>query len=282
MTFVVGWSPFHRDAGAVELACRLARSVGETLHVVSVLPAGWGGLARKDGQDAQREGERAATEARSYLDAAGIEGDVVCTAARSVPQALLEAVGQTRASMLVLGSGTDAGIGRIGLSSKSNRLLHSSPVPVALAPRGHRADDPQIDRVTCAFRDEESSHAALEAAAEVAERVGVPLRAVTFGVEPRRMVPSEVSGDAAMVLDEWQRQARAALDRAIADVANDQVSSDVVAGRTWDDALHGVPWGTGDILVVGSSSTMPLAQVFLGSSASKIVRASPVPVVVMP
>ena len=57
---------------------------------------------------------------------------------------------------------------------------------------------------------------------------------------------------------------------------------DVVVGRSWDDALEGVPWTPEDVLVVGSSSTIPLAQVFLGSSATKIVRASPVPVIVMP
>ena len=38
----------------------------------------------------------------------------------------------------------------------------------------------------------------------------------------------------------------------------------------------------GDLLVVGSSRHGPLARVFLGSTATKIVRASPVPVVVVP
>jgi nucleotide-binding universal stress UspA family protein len=36
------------------------------------------------------------------------------------------------------------------------------------------------------------------------------------------------------------------------------------------------------VLVVGSSELGPVAQVFLGSRASKIVRHSPVPVVVVP
>jgi nucleotide-binding universal stress UspA family protein len=38
----------------------------------------------------------------------------------------------------------------------------------------------------------------------------------------------------------------------------------------------------GDVLVVGSSALGPLAQVFLGSRAAKVVRHSPVPVVVVP
>ena len=40
--------------------------------------------------------------------------------------------------------------------------------------------------------------------------------------------------------------------------------------------------GRGDVLVVGSSSIGPVARVFLGSRAAKIVRHSPVPVVVVP
>ncbi|MGH3039668.1 MAG: universal stress protein [Gaiellaceae bacterium] len=38
----------------------------------------------------------------------------------------------------------------------------------------------------------------------------------------------------------------------------------------------------GDVLAVGSSAVGPVARVFLGSRASKIVRNSPVPVAVVP
>jgi nucleotide-binding universal stress UspA family protein len=41
-------------------------------------------------------------------------------------------------------------------------------------------------------------------------------------------------------------------------------------------------WSDGDLLVVGSSRLGPLARVFLGSTATRIVRAAPVPVVVVP
>ena len=53
-------------------------------------------------------------------------------------------------------------------------------------------------------------------------------------------------------------------------------------GETWEQALEDVEWADGDVLVVGSSSVGPLARVFLGSRAAKIVRHSPVPVVVVP
>ena len=53
-------------------------------------------------------------------------------------------------------------------------------------------------------------------------------------------------------------------------------------GETWEEALEDVEWDDGDMLVVGSSAIGPVTRVFLGSRASKIVRNSPVPVVVVP
>jgi nucleotide-binding universal stress UspA family protein len=58
--------------------------------------------------------------------------------------------------------------------------------------------------------------------------------------------------------------------------------SHVAAGADWAGALAAGNWLPGDLLVVGSSRHGPLARVFLGSTATKIVRASPVPVVVVP
>ena len=57
---------------------------------------------------------------------------------------------------------------------------------------------------------------------------------------------------------------------------------DLARGATWAEALAGVEWAEGDVLVVGSSRTHVLANVFLGSGGAKIVRNSPVPVVVVP
>ena len=61
-----------------------------------------------------------------------------------------------------------------------------------------------------------------------------------------------------------------------------RVETVVGYGENWDEALEDVEWRDGDVLVVGSSAVGPFARVFLGSRASKIVRHSPVPVVVVP
>jgi nucleotide-binding universal stress UspA family protein len=61
-----------------------------------------------------------------------------------------------------------------------------------------------------------------------------------------------------------------------------ELDATVGRGESWEEAVEDVEWEPGDVLVVGSSSIGPVARVFLGSRSSKIVRHSPVPVVVVP
>lgn len=53
------------------------------------------------------------------------------------------------------------------------------------------------------------------------------------------------------------------------------------ASTKWTGDRH-VEWHDGDVMVLGSSSTGPLQRVFLGSRASRIIRRSRVPVIVVP
>ena len=59
---------------------------------------------------------------------------------------------------------------------------------------------------------------------------------------------------------------------------------DVVVGTgyEWREAVENVPWETGDMLLLGSGAAGQVAQVFLGSAASKILRHAPVPVMIVP
>ena len=126
------------------------------------------------------------------------------------------------------------------------------------------------------------------AIAEICRRVDASLRLVTYAVRGRTMRPSTVSGAEDMVHQQWIRQARAELDEAVEHLhslgfTDDQVSSEVAVGTSWGRAMDRIEWTRGDVLVVGSSSSSTLlSRVFLGSSAAKIVRSSPVPVIVVP
>lgn len=137
---LVGYSPHKSDQGAVDLACLLALSDDQPVHVLSVVPAGWGTPAVGDTDRdfqlwAQGEGAEAEAEARAELAShPSVTSDASWVPGRSVPQAILDEAERLTASMLVVGSGASTRHGTISLTSKTDRLLHSSPLPVAIAP----------------------------------------------------------------------------------------------------------------------------------------------------
>ena len=57
---------------------------------------------------------------------------------RSAPGGLLQAVDELTAEVLVLGSAADGKPRQVVIGSTADRLLHSSPVPLAIGPRGYR------------------------------------------------------------------------------------------------------------------------------------------------
>jgi nucleotide-binding universal stress UspA family protein len=118
----------------------------------------------------------------------------------------------------------------------------------------------------------------------LAERFGVPLRVASFGVRGATMYPP-VTGVSAedSVLDSWAEQAEAAQRRLVADgVIPEAVERVIGTGQSWSDAMASIPWQAGEVLALGSSSMGPLARVFLGARATKLIRHAPVPVIVLP
>lgn len=297
MTLLVGYTPGRHDQSPIELGATLARSSGQDLLVVSVVPAPWptpvaGHTDREFEAWTHGLGERAAAEAMATLadHCPDVTSRATWVAGRSAAGALLRQAERSEAAMVVVGSGSDGGFGRVNVSSTSDRLLHSSHVPVALATRGYYASEHgRVSRATCAFRGDEVSRRTLERTAELCREVGTALRIATFAVRGRTMYPPEVGTRAEdMVLERWIEQAAhlqaEALDELeAAGLTPESVEAVVASGRSWGDALDRLPWDRDELLVIGSSSSASLmSRLFLGSSASKIVRHSPVPVVVVP
>ena len=166
--------------------------------------------------------------------------------------------------------------------------MHSSQIPVAIAPRGYRpAPESRIRRVTVAFRDDDAAWRLVDRVADICRRTHGRLRLVTFTIRRRPMVQAGVSRAEDIVDEELTKNAEAAQGEAVEHlvgmgIAMTELDAVVAPGRTWEDAMDNVPWAAGDLLVVGSSSTHDLATVFLGSSAAKILRASAVPTIVVP
>ncbi|HKT58363.1 MAG TPA: universal stress protein [Microbacterium sp.] len=293
MTYLVGYGPRNEDRSAVELAAQLARSEQQPIRIVSVVPKGWGtpaaaGTDREFESWAAAEGEAAVGQAREELaEHPAVSGTAEWVGGRSVPQTLLDEATRSDAAMLVVGSSEEAEPGRIRLSSKTDRIVHSSGIPVAIAPRGYRTDAP-VTRVTVGFRDDDASRSLLTGVAEICRRTSARLRVVTFVVAPRRRpVTARMAHAETQVIGLWTAQAAASQSEAEARLlamgfTAENLEMRLVEGADWRAAIDALDWQDGDILAVGSSATHPMSRVFLGSSASKILRNAPVPVVIVP
>lgn len=296
MAILVGYAVDQGGRAALDLGVQLARSAGDSVLAVTVVPQPWPtpSMARVDGEFADwanTRGAESVAEAKKYLAsiADDISTDAISAAGKSIPGTLVTVLEEHGADLLVVGSADDGRHGRIAVGSTAGWLLHSSPVPVAIAPRGYRVKKgAKVGRVTCSYSAAHGASAVLTLAAAVATRVGTSLRIATFGVRGKTMYPPETglhSED--IVLTEWRAQAQAAQQQALAQLESESVtphgtSLALGTGANWGDALEDLEWDPAEMLVVGSSPRNPLARVFLGSQATKIVRHSPVPVVVVP
>jgi nucleotide-binding universal stress UspA family protein len=274
---------------ALSLGRMLARTSDVTLTVCVVIPQTWDhpSLARVDAEYAaflNRYAEEAVAEVREFLGNT-VRAEYTSTSASSATEGLITTATEAGAVLIALGSARHGPLGRFTLGGITGEMLHVSPVPVALAPRGYRpSSDARLCRITCAFSGSTQSRSAFDAAVQLSRQHAVPLRLTTFVVHDRQMYPSQVGYAAErLVAEQWRAQALEAQEKALATLPDDiAVEAGVVSGRDWEDALDSLPWEEGEVLVVGSSRLGPVARVFLGSSSAKIVRSSPVPVVVIP
>lgn len=289
---LVGYVPHKGGRGSLDLGLQFADTLGQPLTVITVVPRQWStpSLAKVDAEFAEyarQLGSEAEGKAREYLVDASVDVEVSYRAVpgRSVTSALLEAASDCNATMLVLGSSTDGAVGRIVVGSTTDKLLHSSPIPLALSPRGYRSTAADgFSRITCAFSDGAESEKVVEQAVQFGRRLQVPTRVASFGIRGATMFPPEVGLSAEdSVLDSWLEQASAAQSRLRLDGVIDEDTETVIAtGAGWGDSMSSIDWDARELLALGSSTVGPLKRVFLGSRATKLIRHSPVPVLVVP
>jgi nucleotide-binding universal stress UspA family protein len=288
MKYLVGLTALGgRDALA--LGRMLARTGDVTLTVCVVVPEAWSypSPARVDAEYAaflKQYAEDAIAEAREFLGDS-VWAEYTSTSASSATEGLIATATEAGAALIALGSARHGPLGRFTLGGIANEMLHVSPVPVALVPRGYRpSSEARLRRVTCAFSGSTQSRSAFDAAVQLSRRHAVPLRLITFVVHDRQMYPSQVGYHAERLVEgQWREQALEAQEKALATPPEDvSVEASVISGRDWEEALDSLPWEEGEVLVIGSSRLGAVARVFLGSNSTKILRSSPVPVVAIP
>ncbi|KQY57293.1 universal stress protein [Nocardioides sp. Root140] len=288
MSIVVGFGPDVRSTAGLRLAGQLARSTGLPLVLCCVVHDAFDAPGLRDAHHVDAEwrahlqssAKEAIAAAREVLPAE-VTAETVVRTGRSVPQVLRDEGARRHAELLVAGSATVGGVGRISLGSTTDRLVHSSAVPVALAPRGYQ-DDGDVRRVVLAVEPTRGDVALADQVAAFAGHLGVEVEIVTFLVRQR-------SANAAFVSSGVVRAWREEVAQAHREIADRLRARDVtVAGtriaeaESWSDTVRVPEWQQGDLLVIGSSQHGPMASVFLGSTAARILRHSPVPVIVLP
>ena len=278
MRYVVGYTPTDRGADAVALAAAVAHAQGAQLDLVYVVD-------RKTPYVAMNpEGNRVSAAEQRVLSAEregmslvpkDIEARFHVRQADSDAAGLIDAALEHEAGLIVVGAASAGLFKRYTIGSAANALLHASPVPVALAPRGYRRTEP-ITRLTLAVGRRTGAEAAIDVAIEAAERRGVPLRLVS-------LVELDAEGDSGENINAAHVHANTVLTAAAHRLpAGHHVSVEVAHGRTIEEAIDDLEWDEGELLIVGSSRLAEKNKLFIGSTAHKVLLALPVPMVVVP
>ncbi|GHH62558.1 universal stress protein [Streptosporangium violaceochromogenes] len=280
---LAGFIPEPRGRDGLALAVLMARQAGARLTVAHVHAPTWPtpGPGRIDAEWRAYVAEQAA---RSLEQARGVLADVtdvpieyVFRGHRGSGRGLVQLVGTTRADVVVIGSAPGGVRDRIRIGSTADQLLHASPVPVALAPRGYEDGVPPGFRwLTAAYRRDPASDDAVRRAFRLAAQMGVPLRLITLVVSGGRRARVEQE-----MFDRFRERVAADL-RAIARGRRSvPVEMRVLEGGSVAAALAGLDCEA-SMLICASSETGPLRRVFLGDTSLKIIRAAPCPVMMLP
>jgi nucleotide-binding universal stress UspA family protein len=280
---VVGYTATDAGADALALGARLARATDGPLQIVLVLPdesrsvitppdAGYGRHVRDQAEawlagalEKTGEGHRHSTHL--------VYGE-------SFAEGLIAVADELGARCIVVGAANGGVRGRHRLGSVASELLHSSDVPVLLAPEGSRLLElsPALSRVTAAIGTRPGADVLLEESIALAAAASAPLRLVSLetidlpaGLETGAVrIVGEVHADGVLA------QARAELPAGISSTAV------VGSGASVEDAVAQLGWDPAEIAVVGSSRLAQPKRLFLGSTAAKMLHELPVPLMVVP
>lgn len=282
MRYLVGYVPDDSGTDALALA-RLLGGPTAAVTVCSVVPqTRLGGDAAHGGPGyEQMIGERV-EEAQRATGGMVADADFRVHFAPSAAVGLLEVAEQVDASMIVLGSSRSGAFGRYVIGSVAGALQHASPVPLAFAPEGFAETATEtVTRISCGYHHTAEAPPALDTAVTLCRAYQVPLRLLTFAFpEYPYLRGLSVMASPHEERHENIREAEDKLAQVAATVPDDvRVDIHVANGGNVGQAVAQPGWQAGELLVLGSARLGPLSRVFLGSTALKILRTCPTPVV---
>ena len=160
---IVGVDESHGSSDAIALASSLARITGSTLMLVNVLPS--------HHHASSAAGDALLERLRRSLGDETIELRAIARA--SPARGLRELSREEDAGLIVVGSTHVGRAGRVLPGRTAERLVHGSPCPVAVAPRGYASrSSVELATIGCGYDASLSAAHALE----TAHRVGMGRR----------------------------------------------------------------------------------------------------------
>lgn len=199
----------------------------------------------------------------------------------SAPHALHRLADTVDAALLVVGSTHRGAVGRVVPGSTGERLLHGSPCPVAIVPRGYAKAD-AIRSIGVGYDGSKESEAALQAGYELARHCQATLRVI------RVFDATHIGTPALMTMPGWDsmRDDTEAIQRkhfakAVAALPTDIGIESVFTNGNPGTELASESWNV-DLMVVGSRGYGPRAAVLLGGVSHALIRRAACPVVVLP
>lgn len=292
MSVLVGFGVDTKSRASVRFGADLARTSNEPLILCCVVHDRFSAAQMSDfsgvSDDWKKEIRTMTAQAVEDAKAAvpdDVSAEVVVRSARSVTRVLHDESVDRNAQVLVTGSSVRGPLGRIVLGSTTDRLVHSSPLPIALVPRGYSSDCTEVKRLVFAVDPSRRTERYYDSVARLARWLGVGVDVVTFAVRPSRPSGLGAFSDQG-VFATWKEQVLSGQEKVVSALEDAESGATVtgtwiVTGERWSAAVSDFDWQDGDVLVVGSSESA-LHGVFLGSTATHIMRHSPVPMIMLP
>ena len=279
MRYVVGYQPDDRGADAIALAVAIARAQGTGLEIVYVVPENAPYVAVNPQGKRISAGEQEVLTARREalkLVPSDIDAEFRVVDSDSFAEGLIETATAQSAALIVIGAASNGLFKRFSVGSVANALLHASPVPVALAPRGYQRKGP-LTRLTAFIGERQGAQTARDVALRAAGRRGLPLRLVSLVA-----LDTHERSDSGEAIHQAHLHANSVLAEAATNALDGTATVTVAHGRSIEEAIDSLDWDDGELVIIGSSRLAQRNRLFLGSTALKVLRALPVPMVVVP
>jgi nucleotide-binding universal stress UspA family protein len=185
------------------------------------------------------------------------------------------------ADLVVLGSTHHAHVGSVAPGSVAEQLLHGARCRLIIAPKGYAQEDHSQDRLrvlAVGYDGMAESQAALEESARLAGKFGGSMRVIGVATP----VPAIAAAAAAQAGPGAGPDFQTRLNEAVAALPSQLRALPVLEhGDPVEKLLEAAEAGV-DLLVLGSRGFGPVMRLLIGSVSSRVIRAAPCPVMVVP